>query len=202
MGFQDGYLNDPYKVIQRSEIVRVPDGSGGFIPVPVVNVYPENRPDSRSRQVLQLGARHFVEKAEGALDAVLRLSRDDFGVFARTLQVEWRQEFGEALVVPFLRYHRQDEADFFVQSLDDLPIGTPSADPDGSGPNYSADYRLSSLDAISGGVRVSCPVGEHITLSAAYERYVMGGAGGADGRSQDQAYPAADIWTFGLSARF
>ena len=203
LGYGEGYLNDPYKVVQRSEVQTVPDGSGGTIDVPVTNVYRENRPDSRFRQVLQLEGRHYFEPAMGALDATLRLSHDDYGVFSQTVQLEWRQEAGEIFeIVPFFRYYNQNEADFFVRSLDGLPVGTPMNDPDGSGVNYSADYRLSSLDAVSGGLRLYCHINDHFTVSAAYERYVMGGTGGASGRSQDEAYPSADIWTFGVSADF
>ena len=203
LGYGEGYLNDPYKVVQRSEVQTVPDGSGGTIDVPVTNVYRENRPDSRFRQVLQLEGRHYFEPAMGALDATLRLSHDDYGVFSQAVQLEWRQEAGEIFeIVPFFRYYNQNEADFFVRSLDGLPVGTPMNDPDGSGVNYSADYRLSSLDAVSGGLRLYCHINDHFTVSAAYERYVMGGTGGASGRSQDEAYPSADIWTFGVSADF
>lgn len=203
LGYGEGYLNDPYKVVQRSEVQIIPDGSGGTIEIPVVNVYREDRPDSRFRQVLQFGGRHYFEPVSGVLDATLRLSHDDYGIFSQTVQLEWRQEVGEMFqIVPFFRYYSQNEADFFVQSLDGLPVGTPMNDPDGSGVNYSADYRLSSLETVSGGLRVNCRINDHFTLSAAYERYLMNGTGAASGRSQNEAYPDADIWTFGLSADF
>lgn len=203
LGFNDGYLNDPYKIIQRTDVEEVPDGLGGTIEVPVVNIYRENRPDSRFRQVLQFEGRHYVEPAHGALDAALRLSNDDYGVFSQTFQLEWRQEIGEKFnVVPFFRFYHQNEADFFMQSLDGVPVATPAADPDGSGPNYSADYRLSSFNAISGGVRLYYHFNDAITASAAYERYAMSGTGGSAAQSQSQAYIDADIWTFGLSAEF
>lgn len=203
LGYNDGYLNDPYKVIQRTDIQQVPDGLGGTIDVPVVNLYRENRPDSRFRQVLQFEGRHYIEPAHGALDGVIRFSNDDYGVFSQTIQLEWRQEIGEKLnVVPFFRFYHQNEADFFMQSLDGAAVGTPANDPDGSGPNYSADYRLSSFNAISGGVRLYYHFNEVITASAAYERYSMSGTGSDSSQSQDEAYIDADIWTFGVSAEF
>ena len=203
LGYGEGYLNDPYKVVQRTDIEQIPDGLGGTIDVPVVNLYSENRPDSRFRQVLQLEGRHYVEPAKGAVDAVLRLSNDDYGIFSQAIELEWRQEVGEKLqLVPFFRFYHQNEADFYVQSLDGLNVGTPSSDPDGSGVNYSADYRLSSLNAISGGLRLNYQINDHFGLSAAYERYAMDGTGSASARSQDEAYPTADIWTFGLNATF
>lgn len=203
LGYNDGYLNDPYKVVQRTDTVSVPDGLGGTINIPVVNLYRENRPDSRFRQVLQLEARRYIEPADGVIDGVLRLSHDDYGVFSQTLQVEWRQSLGENFqVIPFIRYYHQNAADFFVRSLDGLPIGTPSANPDGSGINYSADYRLSSFNAISGGVRLRYQFNDMFSATAAYERYVMTGTGNSADRAPEQAYASANIWTFGISAEF
>lgn len=201
VGYANGYLNDPYKVVQRDEIAQVPDGSGGFIDIPVVNIYPENRPDSRLRGVLQLEGRRYFEPAAGALDCVLRFSNDDFGILSQTAQIEWRQEIGEHWqLIPFFRYYHQSEADFFMNTINGLPIGTPPANPDGSGPNYSADYRLSSLDAISLGLRLRYQITDNVTATACYERYTMDGSGSKS--SPAQSYPDADIWTIGLSAQF
>jgi Protein of unknown function (DUF3570) len=203
LGYAEGYLNDQYKAIQRTETL---DDGDPFTPDPqFVLLYPENRPDQRFRQVLQLEAKRYFSPAAGALDTVLRFSNDDYGVFSQTLQVEWRQEIGENFqVIPFFRYYRQNAADFFVNSLDGvMPANvTPSADPDGSGTNYSADYRLSSLDAASAGIRLRCQIGPVITASASYERYVMKGTGSSSAQAPTQAYSKADIWTFGLSAAF
>jgi hypothetical protein len=201
LGYAEGYLNDPYKVVQRTTSLTIP-GPVGPIEIPIVTVHRENRPDSRFRQVLRFGARHYFEPADAALDAVLRLSHDDFGIFSQTVQLEWRQEIGDRFeAVPFVRYYRQDEADFFTNTLDAFP-GTPASVPTGSGPNYSADYRLSSFDALSGGLRLHYRFNEHLGLTAAYERYVMDATGGASGRSPDPAYASADIWTFGVHAAF
>jgi len=203
LGYNEGYLNDPYKVVQRTDTVTVPDGGGGFIDIPVDNLYRENRPDSRFREVLQIEARRYIEQADGVIDGVLRLSHDDYGVFSQTVQVEWRQAVGDKFqVVPFVRFYHQNAADFFVRSLDGVPVGTPSADPDGSGINYSADYRLSSFIALSGGVRLRYQFNDIFSATASYERYVMSGSGSSGDRSPEQAYASANIWTFGVSAEF
>lgn len=203
LGYSDGYLSDPYKVIQRTEVQTFPDGEGGFIYVPVDKIYRENRPDSRFRQVLQFEGKHYFESADGALDAVFRISNDDFGVLSQTLQLEWRQQVGEKLqLVPFFRYYHQSAADFFVRSLDGFPIGTPPKNPNGSGPNYSADYRLSAFEAVSAGLKVRYRVNDVFSANATYERYVMSGSGGGGDEAPGAAYPSADIWTFGLSAEF
>jgi len=86
LGYSEGYLNDPYKVIQRSETIHI-----GPIEIPVINVYSENRPTSRVRQVLQFEGKHYFEKTDASLNATLRLSYDDYDVFSQTMQVEWKQ---------------------------------------------------------------------------------------------------------------
>lgn len=203
LGYSKGYLNDPYKSLQRTDTTQVPDGLGGNINIDVVNLYRENRPDDRFRQVLQLEGKHYFEDQDGVLDAVLRLSHDDYGVLSETVQAEWRQNVGKHFqVVPFFRYYHQNAASFFTKSLDGVAVTTPSKDPRGQGTHYSSDYRLSALDAVSGGVRLRYQFNDYLAVSAAYERYVMSGSGGAADQSQSQAYPKADIWTFGLSATF
>lgn len=200
LGYAEGYLNDPYKVVQRTDFISFPDGSGGTVFIPVVNIYGENRPDSRFRQVFQLEGTHYFDEASGALDATLRFSHDDFGVCSQTAEIEWRQEIGTNLVViPFVRYYHQNAADFFVNTLDGVVSGPPT----GNGkPNYSADYRLSSFTSVSGGLRLKYQFNDHFATTAAYERYVMNGTGDSADHSQGFAYPSADIWTIGLSATF
>lgn len=203
LGYNSGYLNDPYKVIQRHEVESFPDGAGGTIEVPVLNTYAENRPDERFRQVLQVNALHFFEPANGALDTTARFSHDDFGVTSGTLQIEWRQALGKHLeLTPFVRYYRQTAADFFATDLDNVipPSETPQEYPDGSGTHYSADYRLSSFDAVSVGLKTKWKINDIVSATAAYERYEMNGQG--SDTAADAAYITANIWTFGVNAEF
>jgi len=126
LGYNHGFLNDPYKVIQRTDIVTLPDGSGGTVDIPVVNTYPENRPNSRFRQVLQMEGTRFFQGANGALDAVLRFSHDDYGILSQAVQLEWRQGVGEKFeVIPFCRYYHQNAASFFHNTLDGLRVVNP-----------------------------------------------------------------------------
>jgi hypothetical protein len=197
MGYSEGYLNDPYKLIQRNETINFP----GIPPIPVVNVYSENRPDSRLRQVLQLEGKHFFEKANASLDVMLRFSNDDYGVFSQTAEVEWRQGIGGSWEInPFMRYYQQNAADFFTNTLNNIAVVNPPTYPDGSGPHYSSDYRLSSFNALSLGLRLRYEISENISMSAAYEYYTMSGQG--SDQAPSQAYMDADIWTFGLNAKF
>ncbi len=211
LGFSNGYLNDPYKVVQRDEIVTTPDtvidaGDGTVIvipgvDIPVVNIYRENRPDNRFRQVIQLEGRHYFEAEKAAIDAIFRYTHDDFGVSSEMVQVEWRQQLGAHLeLIPFIRYYHQNAADFFVNSLNNVDVVTPADDPDGTGPNYSADYRLSSLDSNSIGIRVLGKISENLSLSATYERYTMKGVG--EDTAPGASYPSANMLTVGLNLKF
>lgn len=201
VGYSEGYLNDPYKAIQRTDLLTVSDGMGGFITIPIVNLYRENRPNQRLRGVLQLQGTHFFEKCQAALDSTIRLSQDDFGIFSQSVQVEWRQSIGDKVdVTPFFRYYRQSAADFFYTRLDGVVTGTPAVYPNGSGPNYSADYRLSSMSTLSVGVKTRYQVTENIALTAAFELYDMTGIGSR--QAPAEAYPTASIWTFGVVIEF
>ena len=202
LGTAHGYLSDPYKSVQYTSYFEIPDGEGGTTLISVPNLYPENRPDTRFRQVLQLGARHYFDRLHGALDVTWRGSHDDFGITSNMVNLEWRQELGERLeVAPFVRYYRQSAADFFVNTVDHLPTAPPDV-PTGNAPYYSADYRLSHFEAVSGGVKLLWKINDTFSATAAYERYEMSGLGGAHERAPDAAYIDADMWTFGISARF
>lgn len=197
LGYAEGYLNDQYKVIQRGELVTIP----GVGTIPVTRIYRENRPTSRLRGVLQLQGTHYFERTNSALDAVVRLSQDDYGVFSQSLQIEWRQGlFDKFEVTPYFRYYQQSAADFFHNSLNEVNVGTPKRLPDGSGPNYSADYRLSSMATLSLGLKTRYRFTENIAASIAYEYYEMMGVGG--NQAPAAAYPTASMWTFGVNFTF
>ncbi len=194
IGYSEGYLNDQYKIIQRTDIIA---GTA----FKAVNRYAENRPSSRLREVLQLQGTHFFDKYQAALDSTIRFSNDDYGVLSQSLQIEWRQGIGERWeVTPFFRYYRQSAADFYHQTLDGVLTTKPASFPNGSGPNYSADYRLSSMSTLSLGLKTRFQLSENFALSAAYEFYDMRGTG--SNQAPAAAYPTASIWTFGLTVQF
>ena len=112
--------------------------------------------------------------------------------------MEWRQEVNEDLIIaPFYRFYNQNSADFFVRTLNELNIDTPADEPNGDGPNYSADYRLSSLNATSIGLKIHYQVNDKLSLSGAYEHYAMKGVGSET--APTEAYPTAN--TFSISAQ-
>ena len=201
LGSNHGYLNDPYKVIDRNEVLDL--GIPGVPLIPLVTPYNENRPNHRLREVLQLDATHFFEAPNAALDTVYRLSHDDYGVVSQFIQIQWRQAVGSHVeVTPYLRYYRQNAAKFFMNSLDGVfPLSyNPPDHPNGTGPNYSADYRLSALDALSLGLRLTYTINTHFSLSTSYERYAMEGLGG--NAAPAASYPSANIWSLSASAKF
>ncbi len=194
LGYSEGYLNDPYKVVQRDEDFVIAPG----ISIPIVNIYRENRPDSRTRQVLHQETKHFFESLNGTMKAAFRLSNDDYGIFSQTAEIEWRQKVNEDLLIaPFYRFYNQNSADFFVRTLNKININAPADEPNGDGPNYSADYRLSSLHATSIGLKIHYQINDRLSLSGAYEHYAMKGVGSETAPSG--AYPTAN--TFSISAQ-
>ncbi|HAA86670.1 MAG TPA: hypothetical protein DCE22_00345 [Verrucomicrobiales bacterium] len=197
LGYAEGYLNDPYKVVQRNEDFVIAPG----INVPIVNIYRENRPDSRFRQVLHQETKHYFESLKGTLKAAFRLSNDDYGIFSQTAEVEWRQEVNDKLLIsPFYRFYNQNSADFFVQTLNELNIDSPADEPNGDGPNYSADYRLSSLQATSIGLKIFYQLNDKLSISGAYEHYTMKGVG--IDVAPSEAYPTANTLSISAQLKF
>ncbi len=64
---------------------------------------------------------------------------------------------------------------------------------------YSADYRLSEMEAFTFGTAAQFKFGEHFTLDLAYKRYEMHGL---DRVTPEAAYPAANVFTIGCGIWF
>ena len=64
---------------------------------------------------------------------------------------------------------------------------------------YSADYRLSELQTFTFGMTAAIELHESISLVLGYKRYLMEGL---DGRTAQNVYPDANIFTIGLNGRF
>ncbi len=194
-GYGRGYLADPYKSIGKTEIIDIP----GLPPFPQHVSFFENRPDERTRYTLRLALLHHFEALRGSFDASYRFFHDDAGIEAHTLEIAWRQKFGDRWVVsPFLRYYVQDEADYYLLSLDGSGI-EPDNRRSGDAPYYSSDYRLSKLDAWTFGCKVAYFPFDSLSVDATYERYEMSGR---DSRTPGEVYPHADTLTLGLHLHF
>jgi hypothetical protein len=141
-----GYLTDPYKILSVVDpltgdtIARVPaagaQGPNG------VYIY-ESRPDSRTKQSLYAEMKHAFGKP--VLHLAYRFMTDDWGIDSNTLDASFRWPVGgSSYIEPLMRYYVQSEADFYRSS-----IVSGRARPEFA----SADFRLGSFDAITGGLK-------------------------------------------------
>jgi hypothetical protein len=188
-GRETGYLDDQYKLVQKT-LELAP---GSFFPTP----FAENLPDTHDFVALLASVNRSFPGARAALEASLRWYRDTYGVSAGTLEAGWLQKLGGRLTLePSLRLHEQGAASFYHYDLDATDI-MPTQVPDPAGPNYSSDYRLSSLWTATYGLKLACKLTDRLQADLAYDRYAMHGR---DGVTPGSAYPSANIVSAG--ARF
>ena len=181
-----GYLGDPYKLVEK--FVEVAPG------VSLRRTFSENRPDSRTKWIVLGTLSRAFPAIHGTIDASYRYHEDDFGMRSHTLDAEWFEKLGEHFTLsPHLRVEQQTAADFYRVTLTGTSI-TPSSVPTGTGPFYSADYRLSSLRTLNYGMKLIWMPRAGVTLDVALEKYEMRGR---DGVTSDSAYPRATIFTIG-----
>jgi len=138
LGFSNGYLTDPYKIISR-----VDSASG----LPVDYLY-EKRPGSRLRNTLYWHTAHQL--TEDTIHFSYRYFWDDWGVKAHTADLKYRYELGSGhYLQPHLRYYIQTAADFYRHSL---ASGEPL-------PRYaSADLRLAKFTSTTLGIKYGMPL--------------------------------------------
>ncbi len=135
-----GYLDDPYKV--------VPIG-----PVGTATTVAEHRPDTRSRRALVVKYGHHYPW-EGAVKVTYRYYNDSWSVQAHTLEVEYDQHlFSDWIVAPQFRFYTQTGASFYASRLD------------ASRTFLSADYRLSPLSNVLGGLIVTRKINDAISAN-------------------------------------
>ncbi len=190
-GSSTGYLSDPYKsILQNTEIIP-----GFFLPL----TYMENRPSEKNKKILFLNTKHYFPKLHGSADISYRYFKDSWDLDSHTLSLEWYQKIGEKLIlIPKLRLYRQSAANIYQINLNEADF-TPSDTPDGSGPNYSADYRLAALESTGYGIKLLYKPTERFSLDVDLERYEMSGR---DSVTPADAFPDADVLTLGLTFKF
>jgi hypothetical protein len=183
---ETGYLADQYKLVQKTEEL-VP---GSFFALP----FAEDLPGEHNSGALLASVNRAFPNIGGALEASYRFYGDTYGVTASTVEARWIQKIGDRFTLaPELRLYRQGAASFYYYNLDDTDI-VPTVVPNGNGPAYSSDYRLSSFDAVTCGIKATLKVQQHAQLELAYDRYAMRGR---DGVTPQSAYPLANIYTAG-----
>lgn len=197
-GRSKGYLSDPYRRI--SEIgTKILDGPFGPIELADTFDYAENRPNEQHRFVAKASVRHYFEKVDGALKLSYRFYANSDSIEGHTTELKWVQQVNDRLsVTPYVRYYQQSEADYYYATLTGTGIeGTNLID--GSGPNYSSDYRLSKMEALTYGVRVAWDVRRDLTLDLQLERYEMNGL---DPETPASFFPTANVVSVGAQWSF
>ena len=185
-----GYLSDPYKSVAYYSTVHG---------AKVLRQTPENRPGTRNVYVVFVEGTRYLESLGSSLQGSYRFFADDSGLLGNTLEMQWFKRLGENLVIrPLLRYYNQSAADYYVTILDASKVND-ATPPTGLAPHYSADYRISEMESLAYGLKLTMFKGQNINFDLAYERYEMEGR---DGVTSPLMYPDADIYTVGLQWEF
>lgn len=189
-GHDRGYLNDPYRGVifsgyKQSDPGGVPDGYS-FIP--------ESRPHERDRYVGFVSLTQYLAPLKASVEGSYRLGTDSYGIQSHTVEVTWFQKVGRHVVIaPDFRYYNQTAADFYS------PVFPGTAYRPTTPAYYSADYRLSELQTITGGISVTWKVRDWLSVDAGYKRYIMQGL---DHSTSSSVYPSANIFTLGAHLWF
>jgi hypothetical protein len=187
-GRATGYLNDPYKRVQK----RTEVNPGDFLNL----IFDENRPNERNKWIAVASLNHAFPELHGALEGSYRFYHDTFGTNAHTVELAWFQQIGRKFILkPELRFYDQSAADFYYYTLDGTSIVPPFAPPTAQAPFYSSDYRLSAFHTFTYGLKAVWTASDRIQVDAAFEQYDMHGK---DGVTPASAYPRASIVTLGF----
>lgn len=150
LGTTDGYLTDPYKVVELN---------GAIVP--------EIRPDNRTKSILFLALNRYVDSLNGAAELTYRYYDDSFGVQGQTIGFSWYQKLSPRWMLrPSVRYYSQTAADFYDIQF----TGTPSY--------FSSDYRISEMSAIGYGMKLIWFPSDKLSFDIAVDRYVQSGEDG------------------------
>jgi len=138
---QDGYLNDPFKVLSVIDPVSGRPVAG---PSPGMGLYRyEGRPDSRAKHSAFVEWRYAFDRDSLALN--YRFMTDDWGVDSSTIEARYRWNLSpRSYLEPQVRFYQQSAADFYRSYLvngQPLPLFA------------SADYRLAEMTAITAGAK-------------------------------------------------
>jgi uncharacterized protein DUF3570 len=183
----DGYLSEPHKFVEK--------GISIFPGVTLEEAFGENSPNQRQSGSLYTSINHAFPKLGGAVEASYRFYSDTYGIVGHTFGVSWLQHLGSRVMLePLARYYTQTAARFYYYNLDDTSI-IPVHIPNGTGPYYTSDFRLSDEADFTLGIKATVKVTDRVDVTAAFERFEMYGR---DGVTPASAYPRAGITTVGM----
>ena len=170
-GRVEGFMTDPYKVVELN---------GALVP--------ENRPGEQDKTTVALSFARFIEALRASAEVSYRWYDDSFGITSHTTSLAWYQRVGSEFIVrPVVRLYDQSAADFYAVRFS----GTPAF--------YSADYRVSEMQALGYGMKLIWSPSTRLSFDVAYERYEQEGK---DSQTSADAYPSADIVTTGVRLWF
>lgn len=207
-----GYLSSPYRVV---EVAFIDPNQQFLSPSPNAlyintNSMLDKRPDKRNQWLWNLRYAQYIDATNAGLHLNYAYFRDDWGIQAHTLEVEWAQPFDNGwLVTPMVRYYTQTAASFYTPYL----VTNQAQRTDQNGPfdasklptYYSSDYRLSGYGALGAGLTVSKQFSKGVTLNVGYEYYRHAGnlklGGGGEGSYSDfSSYLVNASLTFAFDA--
>jgi hypothetical protein len=186
-GRTTGFLDDPYKVVQKS-IQVLP---GIYLPA----TFSDNRGDMRDKGILYASVNRDFPDLHGAVEASYRFYADTYGIAADTAEISWFQRLGAKVILrPDLRLYRQSAADFYYYDLDETAV-VPTRIPNPQGPHYSSDARLSSFDEADSSLKLVWKAADWLQWDASIGGYTQRGT---DGVTPQSAYYRATITTAGV----
>jgi hypothetical protein len=168
LGMEDGYLNDPYKLVSVVDPV-----TGAPVADADRRYRSEARPDSRRRWAWYTAWQQGIADAD-VLRLSYRLYGDDWGMVSHTIDGFYRWQFTPRMFLePHVRGYLQTAADFYRTSLpaDQWPG------------EFSADYRLADMRTGSLGLTWGMDLGPRSEVRLGGEWY------------RQQADPSAVIGT-------
>jgi hypothetical protein len=170
-----GYFSDPYKSL-------------------------DNRPGERNPATLSLRWNHHLAAIDGTARFAYRYYRDNFGIRAHTLTLEYVQPFGGGwTLTPMLRLYSQRAASFYYDPSYDSNLGAPFPPGYRASDYNSADQRLSAFGAHTFGLKLAKQLGTDWLVDLKFERYAQRtgwrwGGGGSGGLVPLTAH----LWQVGL----
>jgi len=150
VGTVDGFLSDPYKVVELNGALAS-----------------EHRPDKKNKQIVHVSLTRYIDSLDAGVEASYRYYMDSFGIRGNTAELMWHQKIGSSLIVrPLLRYYKQSAADFYSVRF----TGNPEF--------YSSDYRVSEFESFGYGIKLVWLPADNLTFDISLERYDQRGKDG------------------------
>ena len=187
----EGYLNDPYKIVAAQETFFFGDGSS----VSTINPFRENRPNRRNIFILFSEVSHFSDELNAGALGNYRYFQDNYDLQGHTFELEWNKKIDDEWIVsPRGRFYRQSQSNFYQSEIREYQSYLDNPNPH-NGPFYSSDYRLSSFDSLSLGIKIVHMVKDDLKIDFSYDRYRTKGR---DSITSQLVYPQANVFSFGF----